>query len=288
MIHERLNLTRPFIVFDTETTSANPKAARIVEISFELYTSEGLQKSWRSLVNPGVPIPEASTKVHGIDDARMLRCRVCDRMPPPSGLPLEGDLRDTYCTCDTFKPIPTFNVLAQSLAHGFTGCDFGGKRIRFDLQVLEAEMKRANVPWSYAGAHIIDVDRLEQLGEPRTLTHLYKKHTGKDLEGAHGASNDVAATIEVLAAQMHAYADVLPQDVAALHRLQWPDWLDSEGKFRMVDGVPTCAFGNKYRDVPMDKIPRDFYDWMLRSDFPDDVKALCRQAKLGIYPQAEI
>lgn len=288
MIHERLALTRPFIVFDTETTSANPQSARIVEISFQLYTAEGLQKSWKSLVNPGVPIPPEVVEIHGIDDARMLRCRVCNGMATTPGLPL--DPKDGgggfYCDCDKFYPIPSFSVLAPSIALGFSGCDFGGKRIRFDLQVLDEEMQRCKVPWSYAGARIIDIDRLEQIGEPRTLTHLYKKHTGKDLEGAHGAGADVSASVEVLAAQMQTYASVLPTDLDALHQLQWPDWIDAEGKFRFVRGVATCSFG-KYKDQPMSRIPRDFYDWMLRNTFSEEVKGLVRKAKLGQYPVKE-
>jgi len=273
VIHDVLPLTRPLIIFDTETTGTNPARDRIVSLAFKLYTAEGLSKVWKGLFNPGVTIRSAVTAVHGIDDARMGRCRVCDDIP-------------LACTCpEGFKPVPFFKTYAASLAKGFSDCDFAGKNIRFDLRILDHEMQRAEQPWSYASACIIDADRLEQLGEPRTLTHLYKKHTGKDLEGAHGAMADVEGVEEVIIAQMGKYN--LPRDLKELHLAQWPDWITYEGHFRYEDGVPTVSFG-KNRGEPMHKVPKDYWDWVLRNDFPDDVKHWARQAKLGKFPEREL
>ena len=76
-----LNLSRPLVVFDTETTSLDVLTARIVEIGFQLYEGffpgDGPKKEWRSYVNPLMPIPEASTKVHHITDAIVQGCRDC-------------------------------------------------------------------------------------------------------------------------------------------------------------------------------------------------------------------
>jgi DNA polymerase-3 subunit epsilon len=273
MLHTVLHLERPLIVFDTETTGTNPQRDRIVEFAFKLYTMDGLQKAWKSLINPGIPIPAKVAALHGIDDARMGRCRVCDQIP-------------VGCTCEEgYRPIPAFKAMAPSIAKGFRECDYAGKNIRFDLKLLDAEMHRAEQPWSYAGARIIDADRLEQLAEPRTLTALYKKHTGGVLEGAHGAMADVDAVVTVIEAQLTVYTESLPRDIDALHHLQWPDWITNEGQFRFEDGVPTCCFGQKYRGESMHKIPRDFWDWILRNDFPEDVRQLARDAKLGKFPE---
>jgi uncharacterized protein (DUF3820 family) len=51
----------------------------------------------------------------------------------------------------------------------------------------------------------------------------------------------------------------------------------------MVDGVATCMFG-KYNRRPMRDVPTDYYDFILRADFPADVKALVSKAKLGEFP----
>src|ERR1017187_10447796 len=217
MLHERLNLTRPLIVLDTETTGLDTATARIVEIGFQIYDSAGLIKTWRSLVDPGVPIPAAVTKIHGITDAMIKSCRVC--MTPRD----EHDERRIRKEIDDhdYQPQYTFNQLAPNLAKGFTNCDFGEKNVRYDLRILMAEFARAGVPWSYIGARIVDADRLEALGEPRTLSHLYAKHVKQPctecrlsaqagcqicggtglipakLEGAHGVLADVGGTAEV-------------------------------------------------------------------------------------------
>jgi DNA polymerase-3 subunit epsilon len=59
--------SRGFAVLDLETTGTG-QLCRIVEIALLLLSPEGeLQQEWMTLINPGVPIPNAA--VHGIDDA---------------------------------------------------------------------------------------------------------------------------------------------------------------------------------------------------------------------------
>jgi len=275
MIHTLLHLDRPLVVFDCETTSLNTGDARIVELGFQWFTSEGLQKEWRSLVNPEVHISAETSAIHGITDELIHCCRVCGGV--------EKNLLGTRCTCDMFKPWPTFKQLAANLATGFTDVDYAGKNIRYDLRVLAAEMQRVKVTWTYAGARVIDADRLEQIGEPRNLASLYRKHTGKILADAHQALDDVRATTELITAQLRAYP-TLPRSMDLLHELQWPEWIDPEGKFRFVKGVPVCRFG-KYNGMPMTHIPVAYWDWILSSDFSSDIKALASNAKLKIFPQ---
>lgn len=279
MIHRLLRLERPLIVFDLETTSAIPQEARIVEIGFQLFTAEGLMKEYRTLVNPGMPIPSTSTSTHHITNEMVTeRCAKCE------GLPIEHPIAD----CVEFKKVPTFMQLGPRIAIGFSNCDYAGKRIRYDLQVMSAEMQRHQIEWTYADAAVIDADRLEQIGEPRTLSHLYKKHTGKTLEDAHRALADVAATTELLACQLEHYP-TLPRDVRQLHELQWPGWIDSEGKFKFDDdGVPICTFG-KHRNKPMVSIPSDYYKWINKhnSGFSAEIKQLTSRALLGVYPKKE-
>lgn len=308
MIHELLTLTRPLFVFDTETTGTDAHNDRIVEFGFQMWIGEGsckncenyetafksgviteippcdyckgsrrvggLAKEWRSLINPGIPIPPSATKIHGITDAMVQGCRDC----------LQPRQIHPTADCPAFKPWPYFKQIAQNIAKGLAQCDFAGKHVRFDLQITAAEMQRSDIEWSYHEARIIDIDRLEALAEPRSLSHLYKKYTGEDHEGAHGALSDVRASTIVIVQQLQRHTQ-LPRDLNALHSAQWIDWLDVEGKFRMIDGVAVCNFGKKYKGKPMRDIPLDFYDWILKEKFPPDVKLLARNAKLGIFPE---
>lgn len=289
MIHLLLPLTRPLIITDTETTGVDHKNDRIVELGFQLWTAEGLQKEWRSLINPGIPIPPRVTEVHGITDAMINACRVCGTNHPITGSPL-----DLVRECDVFKPVPRFRDLATNLAHGFRNCDYAGKNVRFDLQILSAEFSRANTPWSYAGARIIDIDRLEQIAQPRTLAALHERYTGHPHDGAHGALSDVRASATVIVKQLEAHT-MLPRDLNELHELQWPGFIDCEGKFRFVDGVPCFGRWGKHAGRPMndpevnktDRRGQSYWDFILTSDFSAEVKKIAADAKMGKYPEAK-
>lgn len=255
MIHTLFTLERPLIVFDTETTGVDTNNDRIIELAFQLFTADGLQKEWKGLFNPEIPIPADASRTHGIFDVDVV-----------------GK--------------PRFKDLAKNIAFGFSNCDFAGKNIRFDLRITKSEMDRAEVPWSYAGARIIDADRLEQLGEPRDLSTLYKKHTGKDLVDAHSALADVTASVEVIVAQLQKYTQ-LPRVLDRLHTLQWPGLIDTEGKFRVRNGVVVCTFG-KYRDQPITTIDPSYWRGFIlnpKNSFSQEIKDIAANALKGIYPK---
>ena len=255
MLNQLLDLQKPLFILDIEATSLDVKEARIVELAFQRWESTGMTKEWQTRINPGIPIPAASSKVHGIFDADV-------------------------------AGKPTFKQLAANLAKGFSDCSFGGQNCRYDLRVIQAEMDRAGQPWSYTGARIVDSSVLERLAVPRSLSHLYEKYIGLKHDGAHGALSDVRAASTVIMKQLQTH-DSLPRDLDALHAAQWPEeWIDGEGKFKRVNGVVTCQFG-KHRGKALKDIPTDYWDWILKSDFPADVKALASAAKLGNYPEAK-
>lgn len=276
MLHQILKLTRPLIVVDTETTGVDHKNDRIVELGFQLWTADGMTKEWRSLINPGIPIPPRVTKVHGITDADMRLCQLCK---------LSKDTHPT-ATCAEFHVVPTFAQLAPHLVRGFVDCDYAGKNVRFDLRILSAEFKRVKVEWGYAGARIVDIDRLEAIAHPRDLSTLHAKYVGLPHDGAHGALADVRASATVITKQLETHA-VLPRDLDQLHALQWEGWIDSEGLFRVIDGVPCFGRWGKHAYRPMKDVPVGYYDFILSNDFSAEVKMIAAEAKLGRYPEVK-
>ncbi len=260
MIHKLLNLTRNLFVLDVESTGTNVQTDRIIELGFQQFNADGLVKEYTTRINPGIPIPPSSTKIHHITDADV-------------------------------AGKPTFKQLAESFARGFKDCDFAGKRVTFDLQILASEVQRAGVSWSIDDARLIDADRLEALLNPRSLSHLYKKYTGEDLKDAHGALTDVKATTVVLEAQMAQMifdkTEGLPRDVATLHALSFPGFIDLGQKFRFVNGIPCFSQWGKYANRPMKDADVGYWDFIIRSDFGADVKALAGNAKLGKFPVQE-
>jgi DNA polymerase III subunit epsilon len=65
----KLILSRPLAVIDLETTGTDTQTDPIVEIGVIKVFPDGRSEARCRRVNPGVPIPEAATAVHGIADS---------------------------------------------------------------------------------------------------------------------------------------------------------------------------------------------------------------------------
>lgn len=274
MLNRLFNLTRPLFVLDTETTGTDPERDRVIEVGFQQWDATGMVKEWRTLVDPGVPIPEAASRIHGITDAKVIACRTCGC----GRYGHEGSDHD-------FHRWPRFADLAANLAKGLVDCDFAGQHVRFDLRIIAAEMQRAKVEWSYADARIVDSLELERLAYPRDLGSLHERYVGQKHDGAHGALSDCRATATVLCKQLEAHS-ALPRDLGELHRAQWPGWIDGSGRFRFdAEGEPRFSQWGKHAGRRMRDVEVSYWDWILGAEFPSDVKRLASEAKLGRFPR---
>lgn len=73
-----------YVVFDTETTGLLPHKDEIVQIGAVRVVRGKIVPGEKidTLVNPGMPIPPASTKVHGINDAMVAKAPSADQAVP--------------------------------------------------------------------------------------------------------------------------------------------------------------------------------------------------------------
>ena len=249
----RLNLKNPIIFFDLETTGINIASDRIVEISYLKVDLNGNETEKTMRVNPGIPIPEKATEVHGITD-------------------------------DDVKDAPGFNEVARSLARDFEGCDLAGyNSVRFDIPLLAEEFLRAGVDIDLKRKKFVDVQVIFMKMEPRTLSAAYKFFTGQVLEEAHSAAADTRATYEVLQAQLDRY-DNLENDVASLAEFSAHNRnVDFAGRIVYDDqDVETFNFG-KYKGRPVKEILAQdpgYYGWMMNGDFPLYTKKVLTSIKL--------
>lgn len=251
VIHEALKLQRPLVVFDLETTGTNPRADRIVEVACVKIHPDGRREEWVRRLNPRMPIPAASTAIHGISD------------------------RDV-------KDAPSFKEVAVELARFLDQCDLAGYNISgFDLPVLRTEFLRAGMVFEVADRRLVDAQRIFFAREPRHLSAAARFYCGAEHEGAHGALADAQMTLRVLSGQLKRYDD-LPRSVGELHELYCAGLdqdLDPEGRFRLVKGEPTVNFG-KNRGRMLKDISREepgFLRWILKGDFSQPVKDIARK-----------
>ncbi len=241
----KLNLKKPIIFFDLETTGTNVTSDRIVEISLIKIMPDGKEIEKTRRINPGIPIPAEATAIHHITDE---------------------DVADA----------PLFKQIAASLADIFTGCDIAGfNSNRFDIPVLDQEFRRAGIAFDFSRARFVDVQTIFHKKEQRTLTAAYRFYCDKDLTEAHSANADTRATYEVLMAQLDRYED-LPNDIEALS--------DFSSQNRNVDLIGRLVYDEKRREVinfgkykgrlAEEVLGRDsgYYSWIMQGDFPQSTK----------------
>ena len=247
-----LQLTRSIVCFDLETTGVDPGTDRIVEISILRVEPDGSRVTRTRRINPGRPIPEGATAVHGIRDE---------------------DVADA----------PSFRQIAKGLAETLEGADLAGFNVaRFDIPLLDREFRDSGFDLGLDKRRIVDAMTIFHRMEPRDLSAATRFYLGREHSGAHEAEADVAASFEILEAQLERYDD-LPQTVDALDA-----WLrripenaaDQSGKFVHEDGRVVFNFG-KHKGKLLAEVAAsapDYLQWILGSDFPDDAKRFVREA----------
>lgn len=248
-----LNLKKPIIFFDLETTGTNITTDRIVEISMIKIMPNGEEKERTLRINPEMPIPAEATAVHHITDEDVAHCR-------------------------------TFKEIAKDLAQSFMGCDIAGfNSNRFDIPMLDQEFQRVGVKFDFTKPRFIDVQTIFHKKEQRTLVAAYKFYCGKDLEAAHSANADTRATYEVLKAQLDRYDD-LPNDIAALSEYSAQNHnVDLAGRVIYNDKHQEVINFGKYKgQLVEDVLKKDvgYYSWILQGDFPQNTKDVFTNIKL--------
>ena len=249
----KLNLKRPLVFFDLETTGVDTAKDRIVEISMVKVMPDGEEIVRTRLINPQMHIPEDATAIHGITDE---------------------DVKDQ----------PTFAQIAKSLYKFIEGCDFGGfNSNRFDLPMLVEEFLRAGVDVDFKSRKFIDVQNIFHKMEQRTLVAAYKFYCDKDLTDAHSAEADTRATYEVLKAQLDRYTE-LQNDVTALAEFSARgETADYAGRIGFNEkGEEIFNFG-KYKGVKVSEVFQrepSYYDWMMKGDFPLYTKKVITEIRL--------
>jgi len=248
-----LNLSKPIVFFDLETTGVNITKDRIVEIAILKVLPNGNKESKTWLVNPEIEIPKEASDIHGITNEQVLT-------------------------------EPTFKELAPQITEMIKGCDLAGfNSNRFDIPLLAEEMLRASLDFDMKNRVAVDVQVIFHKKEQRTLSAAYKFYCDKNLENAHSAMADTTATYEVLKAQLDKYED-LENNI---------DFLESYSRHKknadfanMIifnkDGEECFNFGKhkgkKVTDI-LEKEP-GYYAWIQNADFPLYTKKILTAIKL--------
>ena len=269
----KLNLQKPLVIFDLETTGLDLVKDRIIQLSYLKVYPNGKEERGDELINPEMQIPELITQLTGISN-------------------------------DDVKDKPSFKQLAKKIEDVFQGSDIAGfNSNHFDVPLLAEEFLRAGINFDFSKACLIDACTIFKKMERRNLASAYKFYCGRRMEDdfeAHRADQDTEATYRVLMGELDRYTEerqrelgedpegrVLPNDMQALAEFsKTNDNVDFAGRivWAEVNGVRTEVFNfGKHKGLPVAQVLRmdpGYYSWILAGDFTYNTKQVLTRIRL--------
>jgi len=264
----QVKLNKPLIFLDIEATGLSIGSDRIVEICLLKLNTDNSTETKTVRINPGIPIPELVSKIHGIYDK---------------------DIASE----------PSFKEVAPALLKFIGNSDFAGYNSnKYDIPLLAEEFLRAEVDFDLEGRKLVDVQNIFHFMEPRNLSAAYKFYCNKPLENAHSAEADVVATFEIFKAQLERYEGLelvdekgktyqpVVNDVSKLSDFSMrAKNVDLAGRIVYNEkGQEVFSFG-KHKDKPVVEVftkEPSYYSWMMNGDFPLYTKKVITKIRLGM------
>lgn len=277
----KLNLQKPLVIFDLETTGLDLVKDRIIQISYVKVYPDGKETRGNEIINPEKPISADITALTGFSNE---------------------DVKDK----------PTFKNIASKLNEEFKGCDFAGfNSNHFDIPLLAEEFLRAGIDFDFSKCRLIDIQTIFHKMERRNLAAAYKFYCGRKMEDdfeAHRADQDTEATYRVLLGQLDKYnpetepeverqlkndmgflADFSKQNnnVDFAGRIVWAELKDKNGNtIKDKEGNPVLTevfnFGKHKGESVADVLKYDsgYYSWILGGDFTYNTKQVLTRIRL--------
>lgn len=257
-----LNLERPLVFFDIESTGLNIASDSIVELSFVKVMPENpepIVKTWR---------------VRPWDYENN-----CQRPINPSAMEVTGITNEELVNEKCFWEI------APEVCAEIKDCDLAGfNSAKFDLPLLAEEVERArayknvDIDINLHEVKMIDVQAIFHKMEPRNLKAAYRFYCNSELENAHAAEADTLATFEVLKGQLDRYApnNEIKNDVEWLANFSsFQKTVDYAGRLVYNENKEIVISFGKHRGRTAREVyatEPSYFAWIENGDFTLDTK----------------
>ena len=255
-----LNLERPLLFFDIESTGLNIATDCIAELSFVKIFPDGEQRiktwklcPWNYVARCQQPMNPSASEVNGLKDEDLAGC-------------------------------PKFHEVVDEVVEWLADSDLAGfNSAKFDLPMLAEEIERVrlflnrNIDLNLHEKKMVDVQTIYHAMEPRNLRAAYRFYCGgRDFENAHTAEADTIATYEVLKGQLDRYPDQLKNNVDFLADFAGrPKTVDYAGRLLFgKDGEAIISFG-KHKGKTAREVYRtepSYFAWIQNGEFTLDTK----------------
>lgn len=255
-----LNLERPLLFFDIESTGLNIAVDGIAELSFVKILPDGEQRiktwklcPWNYVARCQQPMNPSASEVNGLKDEDLAGC-------------------------------PKFHEVVDEVVDWLKDSDLAGfNSTKFDLPMLAEEIERVrlflnkNIDINLHEKKMVDVQTIYHAMEPRNLRAAYRFYCGgQDFENAHTAEADTLATYEVLKGQLDRYPEQLKNNVDFLANFAGrPKTVDYAGRLLYgKDGEAVISFG-KHKGKTAREVYRtepSYFAWIQNGEFTLDTK----------------
>ena len=255
-----LNLERPLLFFDIESTGLNIATDCIAELSFVKIFPDGEQRiktwklcPWNYVARCQQPMNPSASEVNGLKDEDLAGC-------------------------------PKFHEVVDEVVEWLADSDLAGfNSAKFDLPMLAEEIERVrlflnrNIDLNLHEKKMVDVQTIYHAMEPRNLRAAYRFYCGgQDFENAHTAEADTIATYEVLKGQLDRYPEQLKYNVDFLANFAGrPKTVDYAGRLLFgKDGEAIISFG-KHKGKTAREVYRtepSYFAWIQNGEFTLDTK----------------
>lgn len=248
-----MNLKKPIVIFDIETTGLDIENDRIIQITLKRIEPDGSSEIFTTNINPdGVLISKEAEAVTGISN----------------------EIASNYKL--------KFRDVADKVLSILEGADVSGYNIvKFDVPFLYNELSRNNRNWNFNKIRIIDQLQIWSSFEPRNLegAGVFYGVPKEDNENLHDSEFDVLLTEKVLKKQYEKYGSI--DEMYETQCKKFGRIVDSAGKLVIkIDennkSKVYINFGNKHKGKEfLDVFKNDFsYLTWIRDDntFPLDTR----------------
>lgn len=248
-INKILELDKPLLIFDLDTTGSAISADKIVRILYQKAWANGKVKKDEILLNPEIKISPEATLIHGIKN-------------------------------EDLKEKSTFRKRAQEIWDLFNNCYYAGFNImNYDLPLLKREFIRVGMDFEYETKQIIDAKKIFNYMVPRTLISAYKYYCNKELKQSVEQIDRSEIITDILAKQLQMYKDASTWDfIRKIH--------DSEKDFRPDNSIKLYWHSgelyfalSKYKNKKVKDIAEtdpEFIAWVLDAEIPEETKDIIR------------
>ena len=261
-----LNLERPLLFFDIESTGLNIPTDGIIELSFvkvmpggEVKVKTWKIKPWDYQKHCVIPINPQASEVNGVKDEDLVDCPKFIEVLPEVAVWLENSDLAGFNSQKFDLPL-----LAEEIERVRAYCQLRAQKpeSREKAQEMLACIEKIDLH----ACRMVDVQNIFHHFEPRNLKAAYRFYCGgKDFENAHTAEADTLATMEVLR-----------NDVEALSRIGARSrTVDFAGRLILGEnGEPVISFGKHKGKTAREVWENEpsYFAWIEGGDFTLDTK----------------